>query len=279
MAYDAVRLNVVLFGGVGGSGPLGDTWTWDGCWTKQNPATSPPGRSLGKLVFDAARGNVVLFGGGAANADPFRNDTWTWNGVTWTQHHPTSSPPPVDAQNYQMTYDPANGTVVLAGQGGGVPFTWTWDGSNWTERHSPTWPPTRFDAGLTVDARSRVLLFGGNRGQGGPRNARNDTWIWNGTAWSQLSPPSKPQGGPARMAYDEARRQVVLFEFDGTWTWDGTTWTQQHPSETPEWKNFMAMAYDGARERVVLFGGKFPLGPGFATGETWTWDGSTWRRA
>jgi hypothetical protein len=36
----------------------------------------------------------------------------------------------------------------------------------------------------------------------------------------------------------------------------------------------MGMAYDDARGQIVLFGGD---GHGGDFGDTWTWDGSTWR--
>jgi hypothetical protein len=76
MAYDAATSNVVLFGGAGVSGDLGDTWTWDGStWTKQAPATSPPAREDASMAYDAATGNAVLFGGGGNSR---------WIGVTWT---------------------------------------------------------------------------------------------------------------------------------------------------------------------------------------------------
>jgi hypothetical protein len=75
MAYDAATGNVVLFGGFHGrrSDLLADTWTWDGStWTKQSPATSPPGHGGGSMAYDAASGNAVLFGGDSPG------DTWTW---------------------------------------------------------------------------------------------------------------------------------------------------------------------------------------------------------
>src|ERR1700728_4007926 len=38
MAYDFSTGQLVLFGGLGGSGVFGDTWTWDGTnWTQQTP--------------------------------------------------------------------------------------------------------------------------------------------------------------------------------------------------------------------------------------------------
>ena len=64
MAYDAATGTVVLFGGDGSSGDLGDTWTWNGTtWTEQTPATSPPARESATMAYDAATGTVVLFGG------------------------------------------------------------------------------------------------------------------------------------------------------------------------------------------------------------------------
>ena len=67
----------------------------------------------------------------------------------------------------------------------------------------------------------------------------------------------------ARMAYDAARQEVVLFGgLDGTgfplvdtWIWNGTNWTERHPAPSPSSRYNPAVAYDGARKEVVLFGG------------------------
>ncbi|MDR2014094.1 MAG: hypothetical protein LBP99_00520, partial [Azoarcus sp.] len=116
MAYDAARGQVVLFGGFDGysdiSGPLGDTWTWDGnTWTQQFPADSPPARYWGTMAYDAARGQVVLFGGTGENS--VMGDTWTWDGGAWTQRSPATSPPARSSPS--MAYDAARGEIVLFG--------------------------------------------------------------------------------------------------------------------------------------------------------------------
>jgi hypothetical protein len=54
-----------------------------------------------------------------------------------------------------------------------------------------------------------------------------------------------------------------------TFTFDGRTWTPS-TATTPDPYD-AAMAYDEARDRVVLFGG--------TTGATWLWDGQAWTRA
>ncbi|TMF95551.1 MAG: hypothetical protein E6I10_09615 [Chloroflexi bacterium] len=276
MAYDAATKTVVLFGGIRGDGspPLGDTWTWDGCrWMQASPSTSPPGRSFGALAFDASSGKLILFGGGSANADPGRNDTWSWDGSTWRQEHPATSPPTLFPA--LMADDPGNHNVVLFGFGlDSQPGTWTWDGSNWTKHQSPA-PPYRGNAGMAFGARSGVLLFGG---QPGETDALNDSWVWDGRAWSQLHPATTLQGGAVFMAHEDARHDVLLVEHDGTWTWTGSNWSPQHPASTPPFQLFRSIAYDAARDRVVLFGGKSPANDQ-PTDDTWTWDGVRWSRA
>ncbi len=127
MAYDAVRRNVVLFGGKSAEATLlNDTWTWDGAsWTSHNPALSPPARVWHTMVDDATRGKVILFGGYSAGAE--QNDTWEWDGASWAELSPSSPPPP---RRYQaMAYDEARRQVVLfAGQTSGSTYlndTWT----------------------------------------------------------------------------------------------------------------------------------------------------------
>jgi hypothetical protein len=276
MGYDAATKTVVLFGGIRGDGspPLGDTWTWDGCrWSQASPSTSPPGRSFGALAFDEASRKLILFGGGSANSDPARDDTWSWDGSTWKQEHPAASPPKLDQA--LMAADPGNHNVALFGFGlqDNQPGTWTWDGSNWT-KHQSSAPPARANAGMAFGAKSGVLLFGGQPGEVG---ALNDTWVWDGRAWSQLRPSTTPQGGAVFMAHEDARHDVLLLEHDGTWTWTGSNWSQQHPASTPPFQLFRSIAYDAARDRVVLFGGKSPVN-NQPTDDTWTWDGATWSR-
>jgi uncharacterized protein (TIGR03437 family) len=129
-------------------------------------------------------------------------------------------------------------------------------------------------------AHGQVVLFGGTD----IANFFDDTWVWDGTNWTEESSPASP---PARaglaMAYDSAHDQVVLFggccdangnPFGDTWVWDGANWTQQFPQTSPPGRVFFAMAYDSAHDQVVLFGGSdasFNL-----LSDTWTWDGANW---
>ena len=74
----------------------------------------------------------------------------------------------------------------------------------------------RVSAGVGALADGRILLFGGSTltgpgGTGLPVEF-NDTWVWNGSTWSQKFPTSSP---PPRsrgsMAYDVSKNRLVLY--------------------------------------------------------------------
>src|SRR5439155_5081719 len=57
-----------------------------------------------------------------------------------------------------------------------------------------------------------------------------------------------------------------------TWSWDGNQWRQVFPQRAPSPRYGHALAYDVARDTVVLFGGQNAN----VLGDTWLWDGSNW---
>ncbi len=99
--------------------------------------------------------------------------------------------------------------------------------------------------------------------------------------WIVALPSPSPSGlSYHAMAYDRARRRVVLFGGEGsmdradrTWEWNGRAWAQRSPSTSPSARESHSMAYDDARGRVVLFGGSDQSG---LLADTWEWDGSSW---
>ena len=53
------------------------------------------------------------------------------------------------------------------------------------------------------------------------------------------------------------------------------TWTQDFPVISPEARSYLAMTYDAASKKVVVFGG---FGGGGYLSDTWTFDGTTWTK-
>lgn len=280
LAFDSARNNVVTFGGFNGdpNSPLADTWTWNGTnWAEQSPAANPPGRYNYGLAYDSMHQQTVLFGGGTPS---LLSDTWLWNGTNWTQTNPGTSPPA--RYGHSVVYDSARNQAVLFG---GETFaakclndTWVWDGSNWKQETPQNNPPARCFHAMAFDsAHNQVVLFGGHSNDTG--NDFADTWLWDGSNWTQPSPASNP---PARqfpaLAFDSALAQVVLFgglvsgnPAGDTWVWDGSNWTQESPQSSPSARNAPAMAYDSMHDQVVLFGGY----AGSFVNDTWTYSGGS----
>ena len=279
MAFDARRERVVLFGGRGNGGVVADTWEWDGtAWTQRITAASPGLRTGHAMVYDAARQRVVLFGGADRGGSTVLSDTWEWDGTSWQQRLPARSPPA--RQSHALAYDAARQRVVLFGGWREYSIfedTWEWDGNDWTEQRPAGHPKARMRHAMTYDpAGGRVVLFGGYDG-----SDLADTWTFDGSTWTQVALTGPSPRYWCGMAYDAARRRVVLHGGTAaytvrsdTWEWDGLVWRLQPasgPTRSGHW-----LAYDVARQSVVLFGGY----DGTATWppDTWTFDGARWTR-
>jgi cysteine-rich repeat protein len=249
-------------------------------WTPQ--PLPMPGRSGHHVAYDAARKRIVVFSGfldgsGAA-------DTWEWNGA-WTQRFPSTSPPAIS--NGAMAYDANRERTVLFGGrdaiGSEAVFstTWEWDGTTWTNQ-TPTTPspPPRLLASMAYDARRKVVvLFGGLDAS---FSVLNDTWIWNGTTWTQVAvgagPPARAGQG---MAYDPVRDAVLVFggndgdrDLADTWRWNGMTWVDVTPAGSPPAGGTSELSYDAAGRRIVLTTVDVNEAP-FAA-QTWEWNGTVW---
>lgn len=110
LIYDAVRARTVLFGGLGASGYLSDTWEYNGTTWTQIAGQAPQERDSHTMVFDSQRGVTVLFGGYSSSGA--LNDTWEYAG-TW--HQVSTSQSPTGRYHHAMAYDTRRNKVVLFG--------------------------------------------------------------------------------------------------------------------------------------------------------------------
>jgi hypothetical protein len=258
MAYDPTTDQLVLFGGqgAGSAGTLNDTWVWNGSvWAQVDDSTdagcgastnacpsSPPGRSGAAMAYDQASGQLVLFGGLGDHYGEL-DDTWTWNGSEWTQVDDADDPgctttctsgtsSPVGSVTPVMAYDQASDQLVLfGGDDYSGNSTWVWSGTTWTQvddagdpgctNSCSSSPPSRSGGGFDYDPALGALVLFGGLGSGN----LNDTWAWNGSAWSQIDdgtdagcsnrtnpcPSSPPTRSAFTMANDPASNQLVVF--------------------------------------------------------------------
>jgi hypothetical protein len=196
MAYDAADHCVVLFGGYNGAGTAyNDTWIFENdSWESVNvTGASPSPLWRATMTYDAADGYVLLFGGTTAAGAP-RNETWSFSGGTWTNRTANTSGAPPARYRAAMTYDAADGYVLLFGgcttvtAGCSSSDTWKYVAGNWTDLTGSvgTPPPARVYAAMSYDpATDSVLLFGGATSTAGAELA--DTWEFTAGYWYDLT--------------------------------------------------------------------------------------------
>lgn len=123
-----------------------------------------------------------------------------------------------------------------------------------------------------------------------------ETWTWGGSRWTQVFPATSPTARAAHgMVYDSIGSRIVLFGgrqqktsidgkitlFNDTWVWDGGNWSEIHTPNAPDPRHLFGMAFDSARNRIVLYGGSHYAADGEtfeALGDTWEFDGTTWTK-
>jgi hypothetical protein len=276
-AYDQGRRVTVVFGGdAGGSRTLDETWLFDGlCWQQAHPALSPAPRIGAGMAHDPVLGRTLLIGGRSQPPvqPDFPEDAWTWDGTAWTR---LAGAPKLDFP--LASYDEARLVVVVFGWGpAGVPETWTWDGTTWVRRMSPKSPSVVSQSAMCFDRSThKLLLYGGvSTSIGG--GVSSETWLWDGSIWTQWQPAHVP--GPRFNHLLSCGAKTVLFGglvdlsppariASDTWLWDGADWQQVATTHTPS-DCCGAAVYDGNRQMILETGHDgIPI---------WSWNGSDWQ--
>lgn len=170
LAWDEQANVVVLFGGTGPSGVLGDTFVLNGTtWSQPALAFGPPARFGHAMAYDRVRGGVVLFGGDVddlSHTPPF-GDTWLFKNNVWQDISASVGPGPGPRTHHQMTTDPISGRPLLFGglKPGGAQDNVLWElaDDGWSVVDALDAPPFVYRGVLVDDpVRKHVVLFGGN---------------------------------------------------------------------------------------------------------------------
>ncbi|HTT26276.1 MAG TPA: hypothetical protein VMH90_04870 [Thermoplasmata archaeon] len=221
--------------------------------------------------------------------------------TAWVQVTPPTSPSSRD--QVQMGYDVRLKEVVLFGgyDPAVVPLgdTWVFHAGVWTNLtpNLTVSPPARWGAGFAYDPQqpAGMILFGG-------RNTTqffNDTWLFNGTAWFNLTsgPAPSPRGAGVGLAYDAPDHALVLHG-GGTgnvpsgsfspWTRYNDTWAFVHghwanrtraAGPGPGSRSGMVAVYDPVLRGVLYFGGilQYPNGTTATMQDTWSFVHGVWK--
>src|SRR5439155_20584824 len=218
-------------------------------------------------------------------------DTWIGDGTTW---HQVSVMGPKPRYSASFAYDAQNHTDVLFGgqtTQGSSDETWTWDGAKWTEMMPVHKPPARRAAAMAYDpAHQVVVLYGGlvqDRNEG---IAASDTWTWDGSDWTMVSPKTDSPGDREGPVMVTAGNRILLFGgrwynvkyFGDVWAWDGKTWSRVDRDPTPPGRGNPAATWDPIDSSLFIFGGSgfnSSAGPGALgtpLGDAWSLTGGKW---
>jgi len=269
MTFDSARKLTVLTGMLENDYYIpGETWSWDG--TQWRYEAVGPQAYWQAMAYDNRRGVAVVHGGRLDVS--VLDETYEWDGTMWRF---LTYEGPGQRERHTMAYDVARGLTVLFGGNFGYPGpfpggTWGWDGSTWGVLATQG-PRLRQDHAMVYDdLRDRIVLFGGHWAG----SVHGDTWEWDGQAWAEhkVAGPS-PRLGHG-MVFDRTRGRTLLFGgstaviggvvFGDMWSWNGRAWARVD-AHGPLPRTGHRMAYDSARDRVVLFGGSSVV----ATIDTW----------
>jgi hypothetical protein len=160
-------------------------------------------------------------------------------------------------------------------------------------------PSPRVYSRMAYDEQAGVgVLFGGREvidTATGLMHASDETWFWVGNRWMQQFPENHPEARSSHgMTYDSTRGRIVLFggrkestelrglqsHLDDTWVFQNGNWQKIETPHAPSPREFVSLAYDRARDRVILYGG-YHLDAEeelVALHDTWEFDGNDWMR-
>jgi N-acetylneuraminic acid mutarotase len=244
MVYEPATRRMILFGGDGPYGVLGDTWAYDpatNTWSQLHPSVSPPARSSHAMVFDPVTGKIIMFGGVDWDLRNF-GDTWAFDPATttWTQIHTTHSPDARDS--CVMASVTASGRIVLFG------------GESWSAGSQPE--PT----------------------------ALGDTWLFDPAEqdWARLETSVSPQArDSASLVWSASSGMAILFggevyagdvSFGDVWAFDPDTneWAPVETEAPPSHRDCHTMVDTGTAAGMILFGGVQNMEVLF--GDVWSYD-------
>lgn len=272
MVFATTRRELLLFGGFGTGGPLGDTWTWDGAeWHQQQGAVTPPRRGGAAIAWDESRDRVVMFGGTDTGLGLV--DTWEHDGQGWQQRSPTLVPP--FALDMRMCYDAARSVSVLVGHPPQSQIH-EWNGVDWTVRIVQGALPSAFGGfHLAYDpARQRTVLLGGT--------ANTIAYEYDGQSWTIAGADPALQIEHGAAWYDTRTGRIELAggstvgaQRNERWAWNGSSVALVAQTSHAPGEPGALCQWDPSSDSILRYGG-YPSAP---THVAWTFDGSTWRQA
>jgi hypothetical protein len=301
MTYDSEHDEVVLFGGADVLNVMhSSTLVYaNKVWLDVSGGGDDPApRSLFSFVTDPVNNAIWMFGG-VDDSQTFQ-DFWKFQNGHWEEIG--NGDEPTDCVYPLASYDTDRQKMVLVCENS---TTWEFDVTNSTWKQATNLkevPPIRRFGQMAYDqSLKKTVLFGGY-----DTNYLNQTWTWDGTAWTQVAKKNPPPSRAlASMWYDPALKKTVMYggigrlsstdriiRYSDMWTFDGSNWTQLNPikdtpgasSGTPGPRYGAQTSIDPRTNKLLLFGGlrvdtdSTGVQTQVYSDDTWQWDGTNWTK-
>lgn len=218
--YDPPEESIVVFGGTStANSTTGATWTFsNGQWNLQPVHETPrpiAPRFGAAMVYWEPGAYVDMYGGqGATSA---LNDSWAWIEGGWQEVN--SGHPPAGAVLPSVAVNTTNHVGVLFGgataaNGSTTGSTWFLGATGrWSEASAAHGPSARFETTFAYDAADQYfVLYGGTSSTAAFAPSLNDTWIYSGEGWTNIS-ASADRPPPPTPASSGSAPEVALIEY------------------------------------------------------------------
>lgn len=281
LAYDRVRHELVMFGGVGNDA---QTWVWKGGqWLLWHLPTTPSARFGATGVWDPNSNEVVIFGGVNESTGKALADLWAWNGSGWTQLDPGDQlPAPMLSQ---LTYDKESHllTLFLSDDRAAPIQVWAWSQSVWHRVNNLGPSLTSYSVAFDPIAKGTLIT--------GPDSLGNvQSWIFRDNNWTEVAATSAGFNGETIVEDTSHGRVLGLAAAPAPvgvptetqlWLWNESAWRPLDSSAAlPKSIQLLQVVEDADHSALLALVMVPKTGQGESgVDEVWTFTGSAWMPA
>lgn len=297
VTYDVRRDAITLFGGNEAFlQPRSSTYVYSaGSWALQTEIIRPLPRAATSFVSDPFNKVIWMFGGLSQFGDGYYEDLWKYQNGNWSLMDLTVENAPSGCGSAGADIDTDRQKLVVVCNGQTVneldlkDFTWK------KSTDLKTAPTARRLAHVIYDpVQKKTVLYGGFD----TVNYKNDTWLWDGSAWTEVKNKKADARTNAAIWFDPTLKKVVMYggigrpnpentirRYNDMWSLDGANgWTQLKDVTTPGERYDARVLVDPRTNRVMLYGGirvdqiDDKVKKQVFADDMWEWNGSRWTK-
>jgi hypothetical protein len=246
-------------------------------------------------VTDPINNVIWLFGGLEQHESGYLADLWMYQNNQWTKMAAEGDQYPVDCGSPAGAIDTDRKKLVLNCTGSAT-FEFDLTAKTWTKLAPRNSPPSRRFAHVEYDpAQKKTVLYGGFDGI----QYLRDTWLWDGTNWTEIRRNRVDARALAMMWFDPGAQKMKIYggigrpdpedatrRYTDQWQLDPTNgWTKMSAVTQVPGEVYGAKVLVDPRDKSVRLFGGIRVEPVGTTGrrqvfsdQMWEWKGTSWSK-